>query len=68
MSDHDPLAEVISEEKLAEYFGVDAKGLRLVRDLPYVQLPRGGRAYLATDILAWMRKRRVAKGSYRADG
>lgn len=63
----DPLAEVLGEEHLASYLGLSTQALRLVRDLPYVALPRGGRAYLAEDVLTWLRKRRVAKGTYRDD-
>lgn len=65
MSEHDPLAEVLGEEQLAEYLGITVRRLRDCRDLPYVKFPGAGRAYLAADVLTWLRKRRVAKGTYR---
>ena len=61
----DPFAEFLGEDQLADYLGLSPKGLRLVRDLPYVRLPRGRRAYLTADVLTWLRRRRVAKGTYR---
>ncbi|MBA7614991.1 hypothetical protein ES703_22266 [subsurface metagenome] len=53
---------VYSEGALLELLGIDQKTLDMLRreqDFPFVRLTTRARVYLADEILAWLKQRRV---------
>ena len=63
MTMHRSYQEVANEKEMLEILGLkkDALGRLRREGLPYVELSRTSRVYIATDVLNWLQKRTRGK-------